>query len=231
MPPVRLSIIVPVFNEATTIEAVLDRIRAATLSGVEREIVVVDDGSTDGTRDILAGMAGRECHIVYHDRNRGKGAAVRTGLAHASGDYVLIQDADFEYNPADYARLLAPVAAGADCVYGSRLATGGDLKMAPLTVLANRFLSWMTRRLYGVRLTDMETCYKLVRRDLLASIQLKADRFDIEPEITAKLARRGVAIHEVPIRYEGRSRAEGKKIGWRDGAEAMWTLIKYRFVD
>ena len=231
MANLRLSIIVPVFNERATIAAVLDRIRAVELPGVEREIVLVDDGSTDGTRELIAGAAAADLQVILHPANRGKGAAVRTGLAAASGDYVLIQDADLEYDPADYAALLAPVAAGAPCVYGSRFLAGTARRMTPLTAAANRFLTGVTRLLYGLRLTDMETCYKLVRTDLLRAARLKADGFEIEPEITAKLAKRGVEIREVAVRYAARTKAEGKKIGWRDGAQALWTLLKYRFVD
>jgi len=227
----RLSIIVPVFNERVTIAAVLARIRAVALPGVEREIVLVDDGSTDGTREIIAGLAAADLQVILQPENRGKGAAVRTGLAAATGDYVLIQDADLEYDPADYATLLAPVAAGAECVYGSRFLAGAARRMTPVTAAANRFLTGVTRLLYGLRLTDMETCYKLVRTDLLRAARLKADGFDIEPEITAKLAKRGVEIREVAVRYAARTRAEGKKIGWRDGTQALWTLLKYRFVD
>jgi glycosyltransferase involved in cell wall biosynthesis len=227
----RLSIIVPVFNERATIAAVLARIRSVPLPGVEREIVLVDDGSTDGTREIIAGAAMADLRVILHPANRGKGAAVRTGLAAASGDYVLIQDADLEYDPADYALLVAPVMAGAPCVYGSRFLAGATRRMSPVTAAANRLLTGLTRLLYGLRLTDMETCYKLVRTDLLRAAKLKSSGFEIEPEITAKLAKRGVEIREVAVRYTGRTRAEGKKIGWRDGAVALWTLLKYRFVD
>ncbi len=226
-----LSVIVPVYNEQATIAEVITRIRAVALPAVEREILLVDDGSTDGTRAVIAGLAGPDCRVLLHPENRGKGAAVRTGLAHASGDFVLIQDADLEYDPADYAVLLAAVAAGAECVYGSRFLAGAKRRMSPVTAAANRFLTWLTRRLYGLCLTDMETCYKLVRADLLRDLPLRSNGFDIEPEITIKLAKRGVTIREVPIRYAGRTRAEGKKIGWRDGAQAVWTLLKFRFID
>ena len=206
------------------------RIRGADLLGLEREILLVDDGSTDGTREILPDLAGEDCRVILHPENRGKGAAVRTALAAATGDLSLIQDADLEYDPADYRTLLGPALAGAQCVYGSRF-LGERRDMAPVTALANRFLTALTRILYHLNLTDMETCYKLVETDLLRSLRLRAERFDVEPEITLKLARRGVAIVEVPIRYQARSRGEGKKIGVGDGLAAIWTLLKYRFGD
>jgi glycosyltransferase involved in cell wall biosynthesis len=229
--PPRLSIIVPVYNELATIATVLARIQAAVLSGVDREIIVVDDGSTDGTREWLESSENRGSKVVFHPENRGKGAAVRTGLAHASGDIVLIQDADLEYDPRDYPALLAPILAGASVVYGSRFLGGAERRMSLPTWAANRLLTAVTRLLYGLRLTDMETCYKLWRVDVLRGVPLRASGFDIEPEITAKLARRGVNIREVPIRYYGRSRAQGKKIGWHDGVIALWALVKFRFVD
>jgi len=220
----------PVYNERRTLAEVVARIRAADLLGLEREIVLVDDGSTDGTRELLPTLAGADCRVILHAENRGKGAAVRTALAAATGDLSLIQDADLEYDPGDYRLLLAPALAGAPCVYGSRF-LGDPRNMAPVTALANRFLTALTRLLYHLDVTDMETCYKLVETDLLRSLRLRAERFDLEPEITLKLARRRVPIIEVPIRYQARSRGEGKKIGVGDGIAAIWTLLKYRFGD
>jgi glycosyltransferase involved in cell wall biosynthesis len=227
----RLSILVPVYNERRTLNELIARIRAADLCGLEREILLVDDGSTDGTRDLLPELAGPDCRVILHPENRGKGAAVRTALAAATGDLAIIQDADLEYDPGDYRTLLDPALTGARCVYGSRFLGAARREMAPVTALANRFLTWLTRVLYGLTLTDMETCYKLVETDLLRSLRLRATGFELEPEITLKLARRGIAIVEVPIRYSGRSRSEGKKIGVGDGVIAMWTLLKYRFGD
>ena len=220
----RLSIIVPVFNERATIRELLRRVAAVDL----HKEVVVDDGSTDGTRDVLAEFAGDGPKVVLHDVNRGKGAAIRTGLRHVTGDCVLVQDADLEYDPDDYRRLLdAMEEHGADVVYGSRFA-GRRPPMTWRHRVGNRLLTATTNALYGSALTDMETCYKLMRRRVLADIDLTTSGFDIEPEITAKLLRRGVAIREVPIRYAGRSFAEGKKISWTDFVSAVWTLVKLR---
>jgi glycosyltransferase involved in cell wall biosynthesis len=224
-----LSIIVPVFNEARTVLAVLDRLRTVELP-VAREIVVVDDGSTDGTREILDGLSSRPGVTVLHaDRNRGKGSAIRLGLARASGTIVAIQDADLELDPADLAALVQPIVdGGATVVYGSRFLAGRP--NAPWrTVAANRFLTTLTNILYGASITDMETCYKVMRTDVARSLGLEADRFDIEPEITAKLLARGHTITERPVRFAPRSRAAGKKIGWRDGVRAIKVLFMYRF--
>ncbi len=228
----KLSVVVPVFNERNTLVEVLRRMRAVELpDGVEREIIVVDDGSNDGTRDVLRQLGDSTVRVVMHDVNRGKGAALRTGFAHASGEYVLVQDADLEYDPEDWPKLLNPVLRGkARVVYGSRF-TGERRNMLLLHWIGNRFLSMTTNVLYNTTLSDMETCYKLLERDLIDEMRLHSDRFDIEPEITAKVLKRGIRIYEVPISYSGREFDEGKKITWRDGFSALWTLVKYRFRD
>jgi glycosyltransferase involved in cell wall biosynthesis len=226
----KLSVIVPVFNERNTLVEVLRRMRAVELpDSVDREIVVVDDGSNDGTREVLRQLGDSTVRVVMHENNRGKGAAVRTGFRQATGDYVLIQDADLEYDPEDWPRMLAPVLSGkARVVYGSRF-TGERRNMMFLHWVGNRFLSLVTNVLYNTTLSDMETCYKLVDRALLEKLDLHADRFEIEPELTAKILKRGVRIYEVPISYTGREIDEGKKITWTDGFTALWTLVKYRF--
>jgi glycosyltransferase involved in cell wall biosynthesis len=228
----KLSVIVPVFNERNTVVEVLRRMRAVELpDGIEREIIVVDDGSKDGTRDVLRQLGDSTVRVVLHDHNNGKGAAVRTGFAHATGEYVLIQDADLEYDPEDWPKLLHPVLRGrARVVYGSRF-TGERRNMLLLHWIGNRFLSMVTNVLYNTTLSDMETCYKLVERDLVCALHLRSDRFDIEPEITAKILKRGVRIYEVPISYSGREFDEGKKLTWRDGLSALKTLVVYRFRD
>ncbi len=223
-----LSIIVPVFNEAGTLAAVLDRLRCVHLP-MDREIIVVNDGSTDGTGDILAGLGGvRGLTVLHADRNRGKGHAIRLGLNGAAGTIVAIQDADLELDPAQIATLVQPILDGeAVVVYGSRF-LGGRTNAPWRTIAANRFLTTLTNILFGSSITDMETCYKVMRTDVARSLGLVSNRFDIEPEITAKLLRRGHEIVERPVRFDPRSRAAGKKIGWRDGVEAMRTLIRIR---
>ncbi len=225
----KLSVIVPVFNERNTVAEIVRQMRAVDLP-VEREIVIVDDGSGDGTRDVLSQLADSTVHVVLHPHNRGKGAAIRTGLAQVTGDLVLIQDADLEYDPDDWPKLLAPILKGrAQVVYGSRF-TGERRNMLFLHWIGNRFLSLLTNVLYNTTLSDMETCYKLFDRELIDSIDLRSERFDFEPEITAKILRRGIRIYEVPISYSGREFDEGKKITWRDGVVAVKTLVKYRFL-
>jgi glycosyltransferase involved in cell wall biosynthesis len=224
-----LTIIVPVFNEARTVGAVLDRLQTIPLP-VDREILAVNDGSTDGTRAVLDRYAGAPgIRVIHVEANAGKGSAIRTGLAAASGDIVAIQDADLELDPAQLAELVGPIlAGGADVVYGSRFLAGRPA--APwLTIAANRFLTGVTNLLYGSRVTDMETCYKVMRTGIARSLGLVANRFDIEPEITAKLLRRGHRIVEIPVRFEPRSRTAGKKIGWRDGVTAIKVLVRHRF--
>ena len=223
-----LSVIVPVFNERSTVAEVIRRIRAADVP-VDIEVIVVDDGSSDGTDKVLAAMGDSTIRVIDHDSNRGKGAAIRTGLAVARGDLVLIQDADLEYDPFDWPKLLEPILRRkAQVVYGSRF-TGERKNMLPLHWVGNRFLSLVTNLLYSSTLSDMETCYKLFDRRVLEGITIQSDRFDFEPEITAKVLRRGYRIYEVPISYAGREPDEGKKITWRDGFGALKALVKYRF--
>jgi len=226
----KLSVIVPVYDERNTVVEIVRRMRAVELP-VDLEIVVVDDGSTDGTRDVLRQLGDSTVHVVLHERNQGKGAAIRTGLAHVTGDLVLVQDADLEYDPEDWPKLLNPIMRGkARVVYGSRF-TGERRNMLFLHWIGNRFLSLVTNVLYNTTLSDMETCYKLFDRTVLDGITIRASRFEFEPEITAKILRRKIRIYEVPISYTGREFDEGKKITWRDGFIALWTLVKYRFTD
>jgi glycosyltransferase involved in cell wall biosynthesis len=226
----KLSVIVPVFNERNTVVEILRRMRAVELP-IDREFVVVDDGSDDGTRAVLTQLGDSTVKVVTHSQNRGKGAAVRTGLQHVTGDLVLIQDADLEYDPDDWTKLLAPVLKGrAVVVYGSRF-TGEHRNMLFLHWAGNRTLSLVTNLLYNTTLSDMETCYKLFDREVLESITLKSEKFDFEPEVTAKVLRQGIRIYEVPISYAGREVDEGKKITWRDGFAALMALVKYRFVE
>jgi len=225
----KLSVIVPVYNERNTLVEIVRRVRAVDLP-VEREIVLVDDGSDDGTRQILPQLTDSTVRVVTHPENRGKGAAVRTGIAESTGDLVIVQDADLEYDPEDWPKLLAPMLKGrAEVVYGSRF-TGERRNMLFLHWVGNRILSLVTNVLYNTTLSDMETCYKLFDRRVLDSITLSAKRFEFEPEVTAKVLRRKIRIYEVPISYAGREPGEGKKITWRDGFVALWTLVKYRFV-
>lgn len=222
----KLSVIVPVFNERATVGEVIRRVLAVDL---DTEIIVVDDGSTDGTRDVLAALSADHLQVLYHARNRGKGAAIRTGLARSSGDVVVIQDADLEYDPADYRALLRPIETGkAKVVYGSRF-LGEHKAMFFWHMVGNKFLTFTTNVLYDTTLTDMETCYKVLTREVVGRLNLTEDRFQIEPEITAKVLRMGYRIYEVPISYAGREKYEGKKITWRDGFPALWSLVKYRF--
>ena len=224
-----ISIVVPVYNEARTVAAVIERLVAIDLPAA-REILVVNDGSTDGTRDVLDQVAQRpELRIVHAEKNGGKGSAIRIGFGQAAGTIVAIQDADLELDPAQLADLVKPILDGRTrVVYGSRFLAGRP--DAPwLSIFANQVLTGVTNLLFGGRLTDMETCYKVMAADVARSLDLESNRFDIEPEITAKLLRAGYSILELPIRFEPRSRAQGKKIGWRDGVRAIQVLLKYRF--
>jgi glycosyltransferase involved in cell wall biosynthesis len=223
-----LSVILPVFNERTTVAEIIRRMRAVPLP-VVMDIVVVDDASTDGSDKVLGALGDSTVRILNHDHNQGKGAAIRTGLEHAHGDLILIQDADLEYDPDDWPKLLDPVLKGkSSVVYGSRF-TGERKNMMPLHWVGNRFLSLVTNLLYASTLSDMETCYKLFDRRVLDGVTIESNRFDFEPEITAKVLRRGYRIYEVPISYAGREVHEGKKITWRDGIGALRALVKYRF--
>ncbi len=222
-----LSVIVPVYNERNTVVEVLRRIRAARLP-VAVEIIVVDDGSTDGTGKILSTLEDSTLRVLRHSQNQGKGAAIRTGLDKASGDLVLIQDADLEYDPEDWPRLLDPVLKGkAQVVFGSRF-TGERKNMRLSSWVGSRLLVLATDLLFGTTLSDMETCSKLFDRRALQGVVIESDRFEFEPEITAKLLRRGVRIYEVPISYTGRELSEGQKFHWRDGVRALLTLVRYR---
>jgi glycosyltransferase involved in cell wall biosynthesis len=225
-----LSIVVPVYNEEATVGPVIDRLLAIELP-IPREILVVNDGSTDGTRTVLDAIPAHDSlRVVHAAANGGKGLAIRIGFEQARGTIVAIQDADLELDPAELASLVTPILAGeTPVVYGSRFLRGSA--GAPwLTFAANRFLTGLTNVLYGSRLTDMETCYKMMRIELARALQLEASRFDIEPEITAKLLRAGHRIVELPVRFEPRSRAQGKKIGWRDGVKAIVVLARHRFL-
>ena len=227
--PHLLSIVVPVYNEARTVAEVIERLIAIDLP-VGREILVVNDGSTDGTREALDRIPARpELRIIHAAKNGGKGSAIRIGFGAATGTIVAIQDADLELDPAQLAELVQPILDGTtSVVFGSRFLAGRP--PAPLvSILANQFLTGVTNLLYGGRLTDMETCYKVMVADVAKSLNLESSRFDIEPEISAKLLRAGHSIHELPVRFEPRSRAQGKKIGWRDGVQAVKVLFRYRF--
>ena len=227
----KLSIIIPAYNERNTIQEILRRVRAVDLGDMEKEILVVDDGSTDGTRDILRMQSDSVTKVILHEKNQGKAAAVRTGMAAAKGDLLVVQDADLEYDPEDYPKLIDPVLKGkAQVVYGSRF-TGERRNMLFWHYLGNRFLSLVTNVLYNTTLSDMETCYKLFTREALEGIEIKTKNFQMEPELTAKILKKGIRIYETPISYAGREMDEGKKISWKDGIPALWTLIKYRFVD
>ncbi|MGO9245031.1 MAG: glycosyltransferase family 2 protein [Verrucomicrobiia bacterium] len=229
----RLSILIPVFNEANTVGEILRRVRAADSCGLEKEIVLVDDASTDGTSDVLKKLPpGAGVKVVSHPFNRGKGAALRTALEHATGDIILIQDADLEYDPSDYPNLLRPILDHrADVVYGSRFAGGTHRVLLFWHYMANRFLTLLSNMVCNLNLTDMETGYKVFRRQCVEGIKLTSDRFGIEPELTAKLARRRYRFYETGINYSGRDYAEGKKIGWKDGFAALWFIFRYRFFE
>ena len=227
----KLSIIMPVYNEKNTIKEIIRRVTA--VEGIEKELVIVDDFSSDGTRELLRKYQ-NNCNvaIVFHDQNLGKGMAIRTGLEKVTGDLVIIQDADLEYDPNDYLKLIKPmVEDGVDVVYGSRSLSHKNKKSYLRYFIGGKMVTWWTNLLYWCWLTDEPTCYKLFRADLLKSLRLNCKRFEFCPEVTAKVRKRGITITEVPISYKPRKIKEGKKIRWRDGLQAFWTLLKYRFKD
>ncbi len=227
MVPVKLSIVIPVYNEKNTLSTLLTRVEAVDY---DKEIVLVDDCSTDGTREIVESYKNKkEYTVAIHPHNQGKGAALRTGFAQASGDIIIIQDADLEYDPRDYGKLLEPILDGrADVVYGSRFLGGPHRVLFFWHYLGNMALTLLSNILTNLNLTDMETCYKVFTRQVLDSIDLKCNRFGFEPEFTSKVAKQKFRIYEVPISYSGRDYAEGKKIGWKDGVAAIWFIIRFR---
>ena len=230
----KLSIVIPVYNEAATISRIVDLVRSVDV-GMEKEILLVDDCSRDGTREVLTemGKGSADLKVLFHEVNQGKGAALRTGFTAATGDVVLIQDADLEYDPREYPRLLAPILDGhADVVYGSRFLGGGAHRVVFYWhYLGNWLLTTLSNMTTNLNLTDMEVCYKVFKREVIQNIPLKENRFGFEVEVTAKIARRKLKIYEVPISYYGRDYSEGKKIGWKDGFSALRCIVKYMFAD
>jgi len=223
----KISVLIPVYNEKDFLIELLKRVEAVDF-GLEKEIILIDDFSTDGTRDIYKDL---QYKIIYHKRNMGKGASLRDGIKEADGDIIIVQDADLEYNPSDYIPLVELIKNNeADVVYGSRF-SGNNKNFLILSFLANKFLTLLTQILYKTTLTDMETCYKAFKSEVIKNIEIKSNRFDFEPEITAKVLKQGVRFKELPISYNARKNSEGKKINWKDGVQAIFTLIKYKFYD
>ena len=227
----KVSVIIPLYNEVETIAEIVSLVQSAV---PDKEIIIVDDGSTDGTRDRLKeiGQGQNNVNIVYHDRNKGKGAALRKGFELASGDIIIIQDADLEYDPREYPKLLEPMLDGrADVVYGSRFLGGPDRVLYFWHYLGNKALTLLTNAVCNINLTDMETCYKAFKRQILKEVSFRSNRFGFEPEFTVKVAKKGFRIYETPISYSGRTYSEGKKITWRDGIVAIFAILWFRFFD
>jgi len=221
----QISVVIPVYNEKTTIRELITRVASVPL---EKEIIIVDDCSTDGTRELLQSLSGDNVNIFFHERNQGKGAALKTGFEHVQGDIVIIQDADLEYNPEEYPRLIAPITDGlADAVFGSRFSGGPHRVLLFWHYVGNKILTTLSNMFTNINLTDMETCYKAFKAPLLKQFTIESKRFGVEPEITAKLARLKCKIYEVPVSYSGRDYSEGKKIGWKDGFAALYWIIYY----
>lgn len=228
----KLSVVIPVYNEKNTIEKIVDLVK--DVDGIDKEIIIVDDASTDGSQDILKEIEKKypDIKVFYKDKNKGKGDTLKIGFKHTTGDYVIIQDADLEYDPQDYKKLLRALEEEkVDVIYGSRF-SGSYEKMSTLHYFGNKFLTLVTNLLFGVMLTDMETCYKLMPGDFVRKLDIKSTRFEFEPEITAKILKAGLKIKEVPISYKGRASSEGKKlITWKDGFKAIYSLVKFKFID
>ncbi len=226
----KLSIVIPVYNEKNTIKEIVRRVRETPF---EKEIIIVDDYSTDGTRELLKEIENEpDLRILYHPQNMGKGASLRSGFENVSGDIVIIQDADLEYDPGEYPNLIQPISEGkADVVYGSRFMGGPRRVLYFWHAIGNHLLTLLSNMMTNLNLTDMETCYKVFRREVLKKITIKSNRFGVEPEITAKIARLGVKLYEIPISYNGRKYSEGKKIGWKDGVNALFSILRFRFFD
>ncbi len=230
----KISVIMPVYNEAATVEEILSRVLSAPPDFVEKEIILVDDASTDGTRQKLEEIsrAHPEIRVLYHEKNRGKGAALRTGFQHASGEIIVIQDADLEYDPRDYPKLLEPILDGrADVVFGSRFLGWPRRVLFFWHYVGNKILTLLSNMLNNLNLSDMETCYKVFRREILSTISLRSDRFGFEPEFTGKVAKKKFRIYEVPVSYSGRDYTEGKKADWTDGVAAIFLILWYRLFD
>jgi len=227
----KLSIIIPVYNEKNTVKRIVQQVQDVELD-MEKEIILIDDGSTDGTREILKNLEYPNVKVKLQEKNQGKGSALQAGFSLATGDFVIIQDADLEYDPREYPILLTPLLDGrADAVYGSRFLGGPHRVLFFWHYIGNKMLTTLSNMLSNLNLTDMETCYKVFRKDVLDKITIKSKRFGIEPEITMKLARQKCRIYEVPISYSGRDYTEGKKIGWKDGVAAIYHLIRFKFFD